>query len=124
MDFRWTNLGGTLLDGNGDIAMGTPADSLSDMIRTRLKADINGWKLYNIGADLANRVGSTIDSELQASITRSVQSVLQDQLLRPGTFTVKTVLMGNLIKVYVYVQQSLITTVQVSKDGTLQVSTN
>jgi hypothetical protein len=124
MDLRWTSLGGTLLDGNGDIAMGTPAESLSDMIRTRLKADLNGWKLYTIGADLANRVGSTIDSELQSSITRSVESVLQNQLLRPGTFTVKTVPMGGLIKIYVYVQQNLVTTVQVSKDGTLQVSPN
>jgi hypothetical protein len=102
--------------------MSSPAESLGDMIRTRLKADANGWKLYDIGADLVSRVGSTIDAELQASITRSVQTVLQNRLLRPGTFSVKTVPMGGLIKVYVYVQQSLVATVQVSKDGTVQVS--
>lgn len=114
-DFRWQSLGGCLLDGNGDIAMAAPAESALDMIRTRLKADLNGWKLYPIGADLQNLVGQTMAPELETTIQRQVSVALTNQLLSPGQFEVQTVTVSNMIDVYVYIQRQLLLTLQVNK---------
>ena len=55
-DFQWTSAGGVLLDAIGDIAVyDTPMDSIQNMVRTRIKADLDGWQLYQIGADLRSR---------------------------------------------------------------------
>ena len=77
VDWRWQSNGGILLDGTGDIALtsdGTP-ESLLDIVRTRLKTTLNGWKLYRIGADLETFLGELIDPELELSIARQVQAV-------------------------------------------------
>jgi hypothetical protein len=121
-DLRWTSLGGTLLDGNGDLAMASPRESLIDMVRTRLKADLDGWQLYRIGADLATNIGFAIEDEMEITIRRQIYNSLQKQLLPPGSFTVKTVPFGSQIDVYVYVNNELISTVLVNKQsGTARV---
>jgi hypothetical protein len=115
-DFKWMSLGGVLLDGNGDIAMATPQESVVDMVRTRLKADLNGWKLYQIGADLKQQLGDAVTAELEISIRRRVQSALTNQFLAPNQFTVTTRAVGGLIDIYVHVLDELVATVQVNRE--------
>ena len=59
VDFKWGTIGGIFLDGAGDIAVTDPTtnESLIDMVVTRLKAKLDGWQLYRIGADLERRLG-------------------------------------------------------------------
>ena len=75
-DLRWQSMGGTLLDGNGDLAVTlSPLEERSTMAATRLKAAVNAWKSYpGIGAGLdsyrGNPIGITQDTEL--SLQRAV----------------------------------------------------
>lgn len=118
MDFRWTSNGGILLDGNGDIAYASSAlETVQDMVRSRLKAALRGWKLYTIGADLQNRVGSILSNELEVGLRRQVQSALTRDFLPAGTFDIRTVTNGNIINIYVYLKESLIATASVDKDS-------
>lgn len=111
-----------MLDGNGDIAMATPRESLIDMVRTRLQADLNGWKLYQIGADLDRRLGDAVTSEMEVSIRRQVQASLTKNFLAPGQFQVTTVAMGGQIDVFVYVQDELVATLQINREaGTVRI---
>lgn len=114
MDFKWSSMGGVLLDGSGDIASSSPRESMFDMIRTRLKADLDGWKLYRIGADLASLIGETRDEEMEVTVRRQINNSLANQLMPPGSFTIKTVPLGNEIRAYVYVNQDLVTTVSIN----------
>lgn len=122
-DFRWMSNGGVLLDGSGDIAMASPQESLYDMVRTRLKAALDGWKLYQIGADLERRLGDAITQELEISIRRQCQASLLKEFLLPGQFTITTVNVGGgHIDVYVHVLSELITTLRVDREaGTVKV---
>ncbi len=108
-------MGGTLLDGNGDIAMASPKESLVDMVRTRLKADLDGWQLYRIGADLERRVGDAVNAELELAIRRQVSTSLQKQLLPPGSFNIKTVATGQQVDLYVYVNEELLATANINR---------
>jgi hypothetical protein len=122
-DFRWMSQGGVLLDGTGDIAMASPRESLLDMVRTRLKADLDGWKLYQIGADLDRRIGDAITPEMEVAIRRQIQTALQKQFLNIGEFKVTTVdVGGGQIDVYVHVMNELISTLEIHKDtGTVRI---
>jgi hypothetical protein len=93
MDFRWTSQGGVLIDGSGDIAMTvTPQEELETMVATRLKAAVDGWKLYRIGAGLDDFKGSSIgiNQNTELAIQRRVTSDLTNELLPAGSFTVQT----------------------------------
>lgn len=57
---------------------------LEDMVRTRLKAAVDGWKLYRIGADLDRMVGQTDPREYEPAIQRLVHSALTRQFLAAG----------------------------------------
>ena len=116
-DLRWTSQGGVLMDGTGDIAVtGTPVEELETMVATRLKAAINGWKLYAIGANLDAFLGSSvgINQNTALAIQRQVTSSLTNQLLPAGSFTVSTIVLGNEIQVLVYLGPSLVATTSVS----------
>jgi hypothetical protein len=102
------------VDGTGDLALGSPDESLQDMIQTRLKAAIDGWQLYRIGADLDNLIGRTVDAELELTIKRQVEAALTQDFLPRGSFQVKTLPNGTLIQVFVYINDSLMATVQVN----------
>lgn len=110
IDWRWMSEGGVLLDGTGDIAFtgANTAESLIDMVRTRLKATLSGWQNYPIGADLQSLLGVAVDAELEARIQRQVTSALSNQLLPRGTFQVLTLPNGDRISVLVYIGQQLI----------------
>ena len=55
VDFRWMSRGGVLLDSTGDVSFTqTPWECLRSMVNSRLKAAFDGWKSYQIGADLEN----------------------------------------------------------------------
>ena len=93
-DIRWMTAGGILIDGNGDIQLTDPEvpESLVDMILTRLKADVNSWKLYRIGANLSRLVGEIVDPELELKIKRQISdSMTRDGLLAKGSFSVETI---------------------------------
>ena len=83
-DLRWQSMGGTLVDGNGDLAVTlSPLEELGTMMATRIKGAINAWKSYpGIGAGLdryrGNPTGITRDTEL--SLQRAVTAA------RPGAF--------------------------------------
>jgi hypothetical protein len=115
-DFRWMSQGGLVLDSTGDISFtASPWECLAAMINTRLKAALDGWKLYAIGADLENLIGTTVAAELELSIQRQVQASLSQDFLPTGVFTVSTLVVGpQTVQVFVYVQNQLIAATTVS----------
>ena len=85
------------------------------MVTTRLKAALDGWKLYPIGADLENLLGSTVAAELELSIQRQVRASLSLDFLPLGSFTVSTLVVGpQTVQVFVYVHNQLVATTTVS----------
>ena len=117
LDFRWQSQGGILLDGSGDIACTNPStmESTVDVVRSRLKAALNGWKLYAIGADLQARVGDIIAPELEIALQRQVYNSLTNSFLPRGSFTVKTLSFGDTVRVLVFISQTLIAQATVSR---------
>jgi len=111
VDFQWMSQGDLILAG-GDIATTTPNTlaSIQDMTRTRLKAALNGWQLYPIGADLQARLGDTINQELNITLRRQVNNSLTNQFLPRGSFSVQSIQDNGTITIYVYLNQSLIAT--------------
>jgi len=109
IDWSWMSQGDLLL-GGGDIATTDPAtlQSIQDMVRTRLKAALNGWQLYSIGADLLARIGDTIDKELNITLRRQINQSLTNQFLPRGSFTVQSLTDNGTISLFVYLNQSLI----------------
>lgn len=109
VDFAWMSQGDILLAG-GDVATTDPStlQSIQDMVRTRLKASLNGWQLYPIGADLQARIGDTINAELNIRLRQQVNISLTNQFLPRGSFVVKSVTDNELITIFVYLNQSLI----------------
>jgi hypothetical protein len=109
VDWSWQSQGDLLLSGR-DIGTTDPStlESLQDMVRTRLKAALNGWQLYSIGADLAARLGDTVDAELNITLRRQVNNSLSNQFLPRGSFTVTSVVDRDVITLFVYISQSLI----------------
>lgn len=102
--------GGLLLDGTGDVAVTLNSlEEIESMIATRLKASVKAWKLYAIGAGLDVFQGQPVNSNTELSIQRAVTASLTRQFLPAGSFTVQTVAIGNQIEVYVYINQTLIT---------------
>lgn len=100
--------GGLLLDGVGDIAWANANDSLADMVRTRLRASLNGWQCYPIGADLEARLGDTLSAQLELQVQMQTSDSLSYQFLDRGTFSVQTTTAGQQMDVYVYLGQSLL----------------
>jgi hypothetical protein len=124
--------GGILLDGTGDIALTDPMglESIQDMVRTRLKAALNGWKLYSIGADLQNCLGNTAIEELETAMSQQVHQSLTKSFLRAGTFQVETIIeptvgnSGATATIYVFLNNSLLATVQVQQSVPIDVNVN
>jgi hypothetical protein len=98
--------------------MKATADSsnvIRECLNTRLKAAIDGWKLYRIGADLANLIGTTVNAELELSIQRQIMASLSQDFLPTGAVTVSTILVGpQTVQVFVYVQNQLVASTTVS----------
>jgi hypothetical protein len=87
--------GGVLMDGTGDIALTTSTwQSNIDIMRSRIKATLNGWQLYPIGADLESEIGQAILQEVQTQIQQRVTASLTYQFLPAGAFQVKTRAVG------------------------------
>lgn len=116
-DFRWMSRGGTLIDSTGDIASwGSMEESVVDVVRSRLKAAVNGWKAYAIGAGLQDRIGDTVDPELEIKIQRQVADSLTRSFLSRSDFSVKTIAQGDQIRVLVYINRKLVAQAMVSPD--------
>jgi hypothetical protein len=116
VDLNWQSLGGVLLDGTGDIAFTvTPYQCLQQMTNTRLKAAVDAWKLYpTIGADLESAVGQTVSQEIQQTLQRQVQASLTNDFLPSGSFSVKTVPVGDMIQIFVFLGNSLLASTTVN----------
>src|SRR4051812_10878760 len=120
-DYRWMSKGGILLDGTGDIAFtSSPMEVAISMVRSRLKAAIDGWQLYRIGAGLEDYVGNTSDAAAEISIRRRVLQALSNKYLPASAFDVRTLRLGGDIQVFVYINQTLIAeaTINVSPANT------
>lgn len=119
VDFCWQSQGGVMIDGTGDIACtdDSTMDSVVDIVRSRLKAALNGWKLYAIGADLQSAVGQAIDPELELTLQRQVTQSLSDGFLSQSQFQVTTLVTGSKILVLVYLDSQLIVQAAVSPAG-------
>src|ERR1035441_5937615 len=117
VDFKWCSQGGILLDGSGDIACTDPStmESTVDVVRSRLKAALHGWKLYDIGADLQARVGDIIAPELEIALQRQVYNSLTNSFLPRGSFTVETLSFGDIVRVLVFISQTLVAQATVSR---------
>ena len=124
VDYRWQSLGGILLDSTGDIALSEPTglESLEDMIRSRLKAAVNGWQLYAIGANLQSAMGTVVSEELEITLQRLVASSLTNQFLQQGDFQVATLAEGDMVTVFVYINSTLIATAIATVNQPPQVS--
>jgi hypothetical protein len=119
VDFRWMGSGGILLDGSGDIACTDPTtlESITGIVRSRLKAALNGWKQYSIGADLQARVGDIVNPELEVNLQRQVYQSLSDGFLPRGSFTVQTLAYGDTVRLLVYLQEELLAQVTLSRSN-------
>lgn len=102
--------GGIYLDGLGDIAVTDPStiESVQDIVASRLKATLNGWQLYSIGADLQSLPGQSISQELEVTVQRQIQTALTNNFLPRGSFQVETLVYGNTLRALVYLNQALI----------------
>jgi hypothetical protein len=119
VDFRWSSQGGIMLDGTGDICLTSdPIESYADMVRSRLKAAINAWKLYpGIGAGLKQSLGYANSNETEIALRKRVLSSLTTNFLPSGTFDVNTLALDDEITVMVYLNQSLIAQATVSTNS-------
>ena len=119
VDFQWQSQGGLLIDGTGDIACTSEStiDSAVDIVRSRLKAALNGWKLYAMGADLQAGVGEAVGPELELTLKRQVTQSLSDGFLPRGSFQVETLSMGGLIRVLVYLNGQMVVQAAVAPGG-------
>ena len=110
IDFRWMEFGGIYLDPSGDIAVTQAAtlDSVRDIVQSRLKAALHGWKLYPIGADLEARIGEVADLEFTLSLQRQVTDALSNGFLPTNSFQVKVLTCRTRVEVLVYVQNTLL----------------
>ena len=117
VDFRWMSNGGILLDATGDIACtdSSTLESVVDIVRSRLKAALNGWKLYAIGADLQARVGGIVGAELEVALKRQVYQALSDGFLPRGVYSVETLSHGSTVRVLVYLKGQLIAQATLSR---------
>lgn len=113
IDFRWMDIGGIYLDPAGDIAVTSAAtlDSVRDIVQSRLKAALNGWKLYPIGADLEARIGEVADPEFTLSLQRQVTDALSNGFLPTNAFQVQVLTYRTRVEVLVYIQNSLVANV-------------
>lgn len=108
-DLRWMSFGGTLLDGSGDLAVTlSSTEELESMVATRVKAAVDGWKLYTIGAGLETFPGLPVNTNTELSIQRAVTSSLTRQFLSAGSFTVQTLAVGSSIEIYIYLNKTLL----------------
>lgn len=115
VDYKWMSNGGLLLDGQGDVAFtSTSMETIIDMVRTRLKAAVDGWKLYRIGAGLDEFPGNTSNSEMEVAIRRRVLSTISNGYIPTSMFTVSTIRLGGEIQVFVYLNDQLIAEASVS----------
>ena len=95
-DYLWMSSGGVLMDGTGDIALTTSSwQSTIDIMRSRIKATLNGWQLYPFGADLESEIGQAVEQEVQTQIQQRVTASLTYQFLPAGAFQVKTRAVGD-----------------------------
>ena len=108
LDLKWMSEGGLLLDGTGDIALSSGIDTVISMVRTRLKADVDGWQLYKIGAGLSEFPGNTSDAEAEITIKRRVLQSIANGYIPTSAFKVTTLRLGGVIQVYVYLRDQLI----------------
>lgn len=109
VDYSWMSQGGLLLDGSGDIAFtANGMETTVAMVRTRLKAAVDGWKQYRIGAGLDQFPGDTSDAEMEITIKRQVLTAISNGFLPTNLFTVQTLRLGGEIQVYVYLNDQLI----------------
>ena len=110
VDVRWQSYGGILLDSTGDIALtsNVSPESLIDMVRTRLKATLNGWQLYRIGANLDMIIGQQVTPETEALITQAVTTSLTNDFLPVGSFSVETIADGTTITVVVFINNVVV----------------
>lgn len=124
IDFRWQSNGGILLDGTGDIALSSVdgVESLHDMVRTRLKAAVRGWRQYEIGAGLESFIGQTMNPELELEIKRQVSRALTKEFLKKGTFQIEVLSFPGQIHVLVYVNYLLVAQAVLQENGHFQVS--
>ena len=113
-DFAWMSQGGLFLDGAGDIQISSGMETIVSMVRTRLKAAVDGWKLYRIGAGLDQFPGNTSDAEVEVAIQRQALAAVSNGFLPASAFQVTTLRLGNEIQVYVYLRDSLIGTASVN----------
>lgn len=109
IDFIWQSYGDLLLDGSGDIAS-TEDRRVSniDMIQSRVKAALNGWKLYAIGADLQTLIGNTQSQEIELRAKQLITTALTKSFLSASQFKIQTISDGTTLKILVYLQDQLV----------------
>lgn len=115
-DYAWASGGGTLLDNTGDISFSTGFAEIQDLVITRLKASSEGWQLYDLSANLEDRIGDRISTNLQTKIQRQVTQALSD-ILTTGMYQIKILTVGNTMQLYVFVNNTAVATATITPDG-------
>lgn len=108
IDFKWMSNGGLLLDGTGDIDLSNGLETVISMVRTRLKAAVDGWQLYKIGAGLDEFPGNISDSEAEITIKRRALQSIANGYIPTSAFKITTLRLGGVIQIYVFLRDELI----------------
>lgn len=115
IDFRSSSRGGMLMDGTGDIAYTVDAlESKQDITRSRLRAALDGFQLYPIGAGLNKALGQANSNEVEVVLKRRTVATLTNGFMPSGSFTVRTLRLGDAMTVFVYNQDTLLASATVS----------
>jgi hypothetical protein len=122
VDFSWMSEGGVLSDFTGDIALTTSDEGTLNLIYSRLKAAVNGWKLYSIGAGLESYTGQVIDSTLSRAVQNAIVLALSNQFLPNGSFSIQTTSSGNELDVYIFVNSTLVSQANITSDGIVTIT--
>lgn len=120
IDYKWMSQGGLLLDGSGDIAFTSSSlETTIAMVRSRLKAAVNGWQLYpGMCVGLDNFRGNTSNSQTEADIQRAVLNSISSGYLPKSSFTVNTLRIYGAIQIYVFLNSQLIATSSIDTTNT------
>lgn len=121
IDMNWASTGGIIMSPSGDIALSPPTKGTQQIIYSRLKAALNGWKQYIIGANLQAFHGTVVDEDLENDIQQSVANALSTQFLPSGSFEVTTLAAGGSVTIYVFINSTLAAQAVLSSDGTISV---
>jgi len=109
IDYNWMSQGGVLSDYTGDIAFGTSDQGTLQLVYSRLKAALTGWKANMRLALIYNHLpGIVIDNTSQLAIQKNITlAFIKSISFQMDHSKSKLQLSGNEIDIYVFLNSGL-----------------